>query len=202
MYTGEYDDGRLQAGSTTINPPENSSTTQGTSKSFDSASASYLGSCAPQALVTNAKVLVCADKWDIPKLRELSVRKYKECLAHEGKDNSFLSSFELMFGDWPEEDGGLKATAMKHAVKHYTELVQLPAFGEMCRKNGEIGLRILEGIAGPKVSVPPLTAPTHLTRLKSCPDCSRFSTGPDTWVHIHPDSQGIYRCTNCGARFS
>lgn len=107
----------------------------------------------PQRLIVNTKIYICAEKWDIPKLKTLSAKKFKAHLAREGNSSSFSSSLGLMYEETPENDRLLKDVAIKYAADNYPMLVKLGEFGKLCRERGNIAFEILQAIPAQGSSV-------------------------------------------------
>jgi hypothetical protein len=85
-----------------------------------------------EALLTNTKVYVMAEKYDVLALKEHAVKKFTLALPKEGMTASFLSSLKLMYEETPDSDQLLRSAAMKFIGENYKDLVKNAKFVELC----------------------------------------------------------------------
>jgi hypothetical protein len=174
MYTSDYND---SLGSAITKVTRTASTKSGT---------------ASQALIVNTKVYISAEKWDIPALKKLAVKKFEDALPKKGKLSSFAESLRLMFEETPESDRLLKNVALKFAGKHCKELISMKEFAAMCKKNGEIAVEVLTAAVIP---------PPSLCLPHKCPCCGqtdRIRSNPKIiWA-----AYGFFNCDNCNHAFN
>ena len=113
------------------------------------------------ALLTNTRVFVIADKYDIQGLKQLATKKYKVAVPNAWNCTEFFGSLRLLYEETLESDRLLKDVAVKTAGKHVKDLVDRGEFAALCRLNGELGFEILRA---------------SLTIKTCCPSCQGYGS--------------------------
>ena len=164
LYTQDYDD---KSNATKVGPAKSGSEVRGrfTNKRVVEArlKAGTKVVSTGEELITNAKVYVIADKYDIQPLKELAAQKYENVLAEAWNSPYFASSLKILYEQTPASDVRLKKPAIARAASHITDLMKHDGFLELCKTNGEICFEAL------KESVSALDGPTSNIRLHSKP---------------------------------
>ncbi|KUJ17753.1 uncharacterized protein LY89DRAFT_747592 [Mollisia scopiformis] len=130
---------------------------------------------APSALIINAKVYASAEMWDIPALKTLAAKKYKEALPQVGFPEDFIDSLESMYNNLPENDLKLKVIALDFVGKHYKGLVKRDEFLNLCSKNGDVAVSVLKTIG----------ADSAQTCTKSCCRTIKLSISVDPFEQLY-----------------
>lgn len=100
------------------------------------------GTVAP-SVVTCTKMYIVADKFDVPALKTLTIKKFKDAFASDWDADSLCKSFELIHQHIPDTDTALKEIAVEAASKHLSYLVKQVEFAAMCKADGELAFDIL-----------------------------------------------------------
>ncbi|TVY90574.1 hypothetical protein LAWI1_G002952 [Lachnellula willkommii] len=178
MYTSDYSDGiqptTADSTETTTTPAKDSSRKKGNK------AIRFVPSSTPDpppgptqfsadALLTNARVFVIADKYDIQGLKQLATKKYETAVPNAWNCAEFVGSLKLLYEETLESDRVLKDVAVKTAGKHVNDLVDRGEFAALCKVNGELGFDILKASLTAKT----LPAKNCGPSTPSCPTCQR-----------------------------
>jgi len=110
-------------------------------------------------LVTNAKVYILGDKYDIPSLKEVAVRKYEETVKDLWNNDTFAESAKLVYDNIVSENDMLKPKIIKIVTTNMSQLLQRDDFVRVLRSNGDIATDVLNAM---------------LEKVKSCANCGNF----------------------------
>jgi hypothetical protein len=110
-------------------------------------------------LVTNAKVYILGDKYDITSLRDVASRKYKEKLEDMWNHHTFAESAKIIYDNIVSENDALKKAIIDVTIKNMSQLLKRDDFLSTLRSNGDIATDLL-------CAMPP--AP------KSCSHCGGY----------------------------
>lgn len=94
-------------------------------------------------LVTNAKMYILGDKYDIPSLRNVAAQKYKEMVEDRWYHDTFAKSAELVYNSIITESDILKDVIVEAACSKMSRLLIRGEFVSLLRVNGNIATDIL-----------------------------------------------------------
>jgi hypothetical protein len=94
-------------------------------------------------LVTNAKVYILGDKYDITSLRDAASRKYKEKLKDMWNHHTFAESAKIIYDNIVSENDALKEAIIEVIVKNMSQLLKRDDFLSTLRSNGDIATDLL-----------------------------------------------------------
>jgi hypothetical protein len=112
-------------------------------------------------LVTNAKLYILGDKYDIPSLKEVAARKYKDVVKDRWESNAFAESVSLIWEGIIQEEDALKEIMADVAHGHMGQLLGRVEFVSVLRSNADIAVDFLRAVVGKKP--------------KPCKNCSSYS---------------------------
>ena len=213
MYTGHYDDGRVplatdededngslsQLESETESQQDGHEVVQADAEATEleeeeedgseSVTVDDLVEAVPlTALLTNAKVYVIGDKYNIQPLKELVKRKYAEVVPYEWNDASFAASLQFLYENTPESDRLLKDVAIRTAAQHAKELIDHGEFVDLFRNCKGIAFDVLKQALLPKRDL-------NSTGMR-CPFCN------SAIIHFSPmREEEAWFCHDCKERW-
>lgn len=85
-------------------------------------------------------VYIIADKFDIPALKSLVVKKVTQCIANSSNSPFFSSSLKLLYDSTTQSDRALKSIFIKEILSQQYSSLQNDDFVTLLSENGDIGL--------------------------------------------------------------
>ena len=116
--------------------------------------------------VTDVKVYVIGDKYNIPGLRKLAGYKYEIGLGRDMQD--FILSLEVLYENTVASDRLLKRNAMNVVGRDVGKLINDESFTALCKRNSDIAIDIVEACA---VVIENFTSDRD--KKKFCTSCGR-----------------------------
>jgi hypothetical protein len=162
IYTQDYDDGK--------NRPSTTSEANG-------------------ALLTNVKVYILGDKYDIQPMKVLAAKKYEALVPEQWNTPSFADSLKLLYDQTLDSDRMMKDMAIKIAGDHATKQADRTEFLDLCQARGDIAYDVL------KFTMDAMYTGTPGSVVKRCPNISCGSNGNMNYVkaNINPHAvAGVY----------
>jgi hypothetical protein len=111
-------------------------------------------------LVTNAKVYILSDKYDIPSLKKVAARKYREVLKDRWNNDTFAESAQIVYENIISDKDELKDAIVEIARVNISQLLDRGEFVRLLRGNGDMAFDVLNTILNEK--------------LRTCHNCSNF----------------------------
>ncbi|KUJ17754.1 uncharacterized protein LY89DRAFT_733580 [Mollisia scopiformis] len=127
MYTNEYSD--------SITTNSDIASTETSTASIDSVEAkdSLVNARANKPFLTNTKVYVLAEMFDLPALKAVAVKKFKTALTRKATSEGYTDSLILIHAETPDTDRALKDVALGYAVSHAAALLEKEDFQAFCK---------------------------------------------------------------------
>ncbi len=135
-----YDDGRVHG-----KQPEVQTTTPSSDGRNSNTNDRDGGAGGP--LIINAKVYIIADKYDIPALKGVAVRMYKDAVIDRWNSPSFPASARLVYDNTAVEKDKLRGTIVEVALENLVGLTSREDFLALLQKNGEMAKDIIVALA-------------------------------------------------------
>jgi hypothetical protein len=101
--------------------------------------------------VTNAKVYILGDKYDMPTLKNFTIRMYREVAENERNLLSFAGSAELVYENTPAKKDRLRSFILKLHMEKLASLVVCQNFLDLLSRKPEITLDIFRRLAEMKM---------------------------------------------------
>ena len=98
-----------------------------------------------EALLTNVKVYVIADKNNIPALQQLARDKYAEIVGILWQSECFMGSMEMVLQQTPPGDS-LRKVVIATAATRVRTLIEEHWFIAMLEEQGELAVEVLKGV--------------------------------------------------------
>lgn len=95
-------------------------------------------------LITNAKVYILGNKYDIPSLKEMAARKFREVVKDRWNGDDFIESAELTYDNIDNKEDALKSVVVEAAHSNIQQLLRNPEFVNLLEFNGSIATDILK----------------------------------------------------------
>lgn len=198
MYTSNYDgvDTDLASGIASL-PQDNAPEDQAAQAPI---TLKDKGKC----LIINAKVYICAEKWDIPALERLAAKKYKQRVCHNYliPRSNFIESMQITYDETPEDDRLLKNIMIRVAVLYIqlqTRSLQPPLGPELAKiisEDGDVAIDLIVAL-DKSMKVMPMCRNKHCASWKS----NRY-VGARCKAVIELDSnKSLYYCAKCEKKF-
>jgi hypothetical protein len=111
-------------------------------------------------LVTNAKVYILGDKYDISSLKKVAVRKYREVVKDRRNNDTFAESAKMVYANIITDQDELKDAIIEAARTKISQLLERGEFVSLLKSNGDMACDILNATLGKKP--------------RSCHNCSHF----------------------------
>lgn len=154
-----------------------------------------------QVLLAHTQAYTLGCLYEITGLQDLAAQKYNDFLSVDISLPDFVASLGYMYERLPQDGTALKEIAISFAVKHASDLNQLPEFKLVfSRNNAEIGMAIYEAIPVVMDSVR-----KESSTMPNYPKCKRFDLHVRTQSRkkkSEDDSRYTFRCTGCSTVFS
>jgi hypothetical protein len=106
-----------------------------------------------EPLITNAKMYILGDKYEIPSLKSVAARKYGAAVKDQRFNNTFTESAELVYSHIVDKRDALKDIIVEAACNKIFRLLLPTDFVNLMRANGDIATDILHAILGNKQRV-------------------------------------------------
>jgi len=94
-------------------------------------------------LVTNAKVYILGDKYDIPALKVVAARMYQAVAGDQRYRRTFTESLKLVYENTPAKKDKLRDVVVEAARENLAGLMARRDFRDLLQQNPEIALDIL-----------------------------------------------------------
>jgi len=94
-------------------------------------------------LVTNAKVYILGDKYDIPSLKDVAARKYQEIIKDMWNHHTFGESAKIVYDNIVSENDALKKAIVEVITENKSQLLKRDDFISVLRSNGDIAADLL-----------------------------------------------------------
>jgi hypothetical protein len=146
-----------------------------------------------EELLTHTAVYVLAEEKDIPSLKMLAKKKYKEALPNGWNSEAFCKSLKMIWEETPEDDTLLWDVASKYAGKKAKQLMDRGEFATLCKENAEIGFAVFRAFVS---SNPGHLEPVYL-RPAGCPDI-----GASHAPNVGKGRRTKYYCYICSKGFN
>ena len=100
-------------------------------------------------LVTNAKMYILGNKYDINSLKEVATRKYREMIRDQWYKDTLVESAELVYANIDNDKDPLKDIIVEaiHSIHQLPQLLKRDDFVELLRNNGNIAFDILSRLS-------------------------------------------------------
>lgn len=111
----------------------------------------------PTALITNARVYVIAEQYDIEPLKVLARTKYAEIVPSTWNSTQFVQSLKFIYDGTPDNismKDKLREVAMNTAGQHARELMEKEEFLALCKERGDIATDVLKASLNRKAQNP------------------------------------------------
>lgn len=156
----------------------------------------------PKALVTNAKVYILAEQYDVQLLKHIALNKYGEILPHTWNSISFVESLRLIYDGTPDgtEMDMLRKAATQVAGEHAKELMRREEFRALCKERGDIASDVMEATWAPKQEPQqPPSASSGRFNLHNfhLPKCNADAEHKVEFVPMGFTITSHYRCATC-----
>lgn len=168
MYTGDYAIIRSKTEENEASPNSQISSASPSEHPTIAENSDILDT-APQDLSIHTSVYILAEEKDIPNLKALACKKYKEALPRGWNSVEFCDSLKRIYEGTPESDHMLWDVAVAFAGSKAKELMDRGEFVEMSTENGYIGLAVFKAHLS-QCNPPPTVAKPALLRPSGCPD--------------------------------
>jgi len=149
-----------------------------------------------EALITNAKVYIIAEQYDIEPLKYLARTKYADILPSTWNTPSFVESLQFIYDGTPdlEKTDQLRGIVISYAGEHVKELMDRVDFVALCKERGDIATDVMKA-AFHKSTTIPKSSPTHLKfSVKQC----KIDSKHDIEVVSQVFGPSLYKCVACG----
>jgi hypothetical protein len=100
----------------------------------------------PSPSIINARVYAIADKYGIPGLKDLSRKKFRDCLVGDWDNDSFSNVIRFVYKSTPEQDRGLRKEVVAVAKRHIHKLRDRVEFKTTQREVPDFTLDLLDSI--------------------------------------------------------
>jgi hypothetical protein len=155
----------------------------------------------PEALVTNAKVYILAEQYDVQLLKHIALNKYGEILPHTWNSISFVESLRLIYDGTPDgtEMDMLRKAATQVAGEHAKELMRREEFRALCKERGDIASDVMEATAPKQEPQQPPSASSGRFNLHNfhLPKCNANAEHKVEFVPMGFTITSHYRCATC-----
>jgi hypothetical protein len=94
-------------------------------------------------LITNAKMYILGDKYDIESLKNFAARKYGEVVKEPWYNDTFAESVELVYSNIAIDDNTLKSVIINAATSKISQFLMRGDFIRLLQHNGDIATDIL-----------------------------------------------------------
>lgn len=94
-------------------------------------------------LIVHAKLYILGDKYDIPSLKELASRNYRETVATQWNTKNFPESAEIIYNNIVVERDMLKDVIYEKARSNISTLISEPRFEGLLRRTNDFAADIL-----------------------------------------------------------
>ena len=94
-------------------------------------------------LIVHAKLYIFGDKYDIPSLKELASRNYRQIVATQWNTKAFPESAEIIYNNIAVERDVLKDVIYENARNNISTLINVPGFEGMLRRTNDFAADIL-----------------------------------------------------------
>lgn len=100
------------------------------------------------AMLFHARMYAMAEFYQVPALKELAKRCFREEVDGEGgwADPSFALAVEVVFESTPEGDRGLRDLVVEAACRHFGELKERKEFEEVAQRIGSFSFDVAEAL--------------------------------------------------------
>jgi hypothetical protein len=92
--------------------------------------------CNPLSLITNAKVYIIADKYDVQALKNWAATKYEEVLPKSWNNSAFTESARIIYDNTPETDRILRDVIVQGASENIDGLLDRGKFVDLLKSHG------------------------------------------------------------------
>ncbi|EUC41591.1 hypothetical protein COCMIDRAFT_40241 [Bipolaris oryzae ATCC 44560] len=110
------------------------------------APAPYAGS--PADLITHAELYAVADKYQVPSLKPLIVKRFSHACARFWGEPEFVDAARCVFQSTPERDGGLRRVVLKTLFEHLGVLIRSEGVARLVREEAEVAVGVLRLCGG------------------------------------------------------
>lgn len=93
--------------------------------------------------MTNVKVYIIADVYNLPALKDWAVKKYEAALKTEWDTASFCQSIDYLWENTLETDAKLRDVILQFVESDITVLINRADFKDLIKSNGEVAMSII-----------------------------------------------------------
>lgn len=97
-------------------------------------------------LITNAKVYILGDKYDIPSLKKVAARKYREILKDRWNNETFAESAAIVYENIIGDEDELKDAIVEVARANISHLLDRGEFVRALRSHGDMSFDVLSPV--------------------------------------------------------
>jgi hypothetical protein len=102
--------------------------------------------CKPLSLITNAKVYIIVDKYDVQALKEWAATKYKEVLPKSWNNSAFTESARIIHDNTLETDRMLQDVIVQGASENVNGLLDRGEFVDLLKSHGNFAAEVLRRV--------------------------------------------------------
>lgn len=146
-----------------------------------------------EALITNAKVYIIAEQYDIQPLKHLAKKKYQDIIPATWNSSSFVESLRIIYDGTPDSSqvDMLRELALNTAGRHAKELMDRGEFLTLCKDRGEISVEVLKASLNVEKSLQPPSAASQMFK------CAINQSHAVTTRSYGSENRPSYWCTIC-----
>ena len=100
----------------------------------------------PLSLITNAKVYIIADKYDVQALKKWAATKYKEVLPKSWNNSAFTESARIIYDNTPETDWMLRDVIVQGVSENVNRLLDRGEFVDLLKSHGTFAADVLRKV--------------------------------------------------------